>query len=247
MSNSTETEQFGLSSFSEPAKTAFKKNNNNKREDLPKVDWLRLQDGDNDIRIVTPPFKYQMVRFKTGPQDNVGKRVRCSAPVKECPAVKQAGCKPKERWLVGCIDRRDNKLKIFDMSVQVYDYLNTMENNIKIGSPLERDINVRVNKDGAPATYYSTTHYDKTPLSEEDVALIDTIGRETLEKVLARHSMPLRPETVIKRLEELGWDGTSQAASADDSDNDGNSKSNVVSLPQNDEDDYKFDRPAGQA
>jgi len=223
----TETKKFGLTSYSEPAQT----NRKLTREELPPIEWARLVEGDNEYRLITEPYKYYIVRFKASEEDKgFGKKIRLSAPVEDDPAVK-AGFKPKERWLIGAIARKTNDIRLLDISVMVYNYLNTMEKDSRIGSPLERDINIRVTQDAGPSGYYNTTHYDKTPLSEGDLNLIETLGMDNLEKVLARYSSPLRPETVLKRMEEMGWKEGSSAPSEN---------AEVEALPATDADEYTF-------
>lgn len=227
---------YGLSSWDESTSTSA----GNFKTDFPKFEYMRLKDGNNSVRIVTAPYRYFMVRYKAAGDKGFGKRVNTAWPLHDDCPTKNAGLKPKERYLVGVIDREDQKLKVLDMSILVYEQVQGLKNDIEWGTPSGYDINIRKNsKAKAPAGFYNVLPRSKAPLSQADEALL-TETKENLEKYLVLRTTPPKPEFVRKRLEELGWDGKSQlavqASTEDDSE-----------LVEVDDTAYEFKRPAQTA
>lgn len=223
---------YGLSSWDEATVTA-----GNFKTDLPKFEYMRLKDGNNSVRIVTAPYRYFMVRYKAANDKGFGKRVNTAWPLHEdCPA-KAAGLKPKERYLVGVIDREDQKLKVLDMSILVYEQVQGLKNDIEWGSPAGYDINIRKNsKAKAPAGFYNVLPRSKAALSPADEALLE--AKEGLEKYLVSRTTPPKPEFVRKRMEELGWDGSQVTVQAEAED---------AELSTADDTAYEFKRPSQAA
>ncbi len=235
----TTSKKFGLTTYSEPAQTG----GGNRRQSAPvsddeRFEFLRLKDGENYVRIITDPYKFYQVRFKLSESEKGwGKKIRCSAPVEDDPAVK-AGSKPKERWLVGVIDRSDGQVRIWDYHVLVYNQLKALNDNAKWGDPQGFDICINFNGDAAVADQIRIVQDPKEPLSATDVALRDKV-LENLLKALERHSAPLNPATVLAEMKKAGWkEGTTVAS---------NGSSESKKLPATDEDDYSFEQPTAQA
>ena len=233
------THSYGLSTWDETVSNTGNTNRSSSN-DQERIPFVRLQEGNNILRIITAPYKYNMVRFKASEDERgFGKRVNCSWPVEECPTAK-AGFKPKSRWLVGVIDRSDNAVKVFDMSVLVYQQLQGIKEDIEYGNPDQFDINIRMNSKAGPTGYYTVLPRGKSALSEADVALKEA-SAESLESTLVRLSTPPKAETVLKRMEELGYTGGVVAGS-------GGNGSTAEDLPAADDESYSFDqRPAAQA
>ena len=230
------TRKFGLTNYSEAAQTG----GGGRRQATPisddeKFAFLRLKDGENYLRIITDPYKFYMVRFKVrADEKGWGKKIRCSAPVEDDPAVK-AGAKEKERWLVGVIDRADGEVKIWDYHVLVYNKLKSLNDNKKWGDVQQYDLCVTFDKNKAVADQIGVVPDPKEPLSEADVALRDTV-LDNLVKALERHSAPYNPATVLAEMKKSGWQEGMTVVSAKDSESE--------SLPKAQDDDYHFDGPA---
>jgi hypothetical protein len=79
-------------------------------------------------------------------------------------------------------------------------------------------------------------------MSAKDLALVEDIGgQEVLEKILTRKSVCPKPETVIKRMKELGWDGKVVKAETKSAKAEAPA---TAHLEEPAEDDYSFDKPA---
>lgn len=226
---------YGLSSWDESTNTPVVA----RTSDLPRFEYMRLKDGNNSLRIVTAPYRYFMVRFKAPGDKGFGKRVNTAWPLHEDCPTKTAGLKPKERFLVGVIDREDQKLKVLDMSILVYEQVQGLKNDIEWGSPSGYDINIRKNsKAKAPAGFYNVLPRSKAALSQADEALLAE-SKEGLEKYLVNRTTPPKPEFVRKRMEELGWDGKSVVTVE--------SEDEVELTTESDDTAYEFKRPAQAA
>jgi hypothetical protein len=191
------------------------------REDLPKIPYLRLNPGQNTIRIVSDPGTYYQARVKLPGCRNrkVGDRFRTAYPTHEdCPIKTTLGMAPKERYMAVVIDRRDNELKLFDMSVLVVEGVtNALEaRNSKRKergqeplTPRDFDVIVTFNpKASSPQGWYAVTPDETEPMTADDLALVEDVGgEEVINKIIIRNTACLKPDTVRERLMEKGWDG----------------------------------------
>ena len=223
------------------------KKNRQYDDDLPRLPYMKMNPGINTVRIVTGIGTFYQARWK-GPKSKraFGDRIRTSFPTYEdCPVKKYLGLEGKERYMVVVIDRSENDLKLLDLSSLTVEQIET---NLEVknsrrpeGSkvtPRDFDISIKFDpKSKTAAGFYSVVADDSIPLSKEDLALIeDAGGPEVLDKILNKQILCPRPETVIKKLKDLGWDGKS--VDKEGSDNTSSSLAEPV------EDDYSFNRPA---
>ena len=214
----------GLTSWEEKNQTGPRDN----REEFKRLPFMRLLDGTNVVRCITDAYAYCFIRYN-GPnaRSKFGDRVYTAWPTYNdedgnslCPAYNNreelTGSKgnPKKRYFVGVIDRRDQKIKIFDMSLLVYDQIVVNLNEMsetdpdkRRFSPTEFDINIRYNADASsPSGYYHVMPRPVAPLSEADLDLIKSEGGlDQIKAVLERQSASPKPESVQRRLENLGW------------------------------------------
>jgi hypothetical protein len=219
------------------------------REELPRLPFLRLQNGNNVLRIITDPYVYYHIRYK-GPKSkgSFGDRVNTAWPThkEDCPAFNNrealTGSKanPKKRYFVAVIQRGDNEVKLFDMSVLVYEQLQGILADLKEAtgedkSPSDFDINIRYNsKASSPSGFYHVMGRPEAALSENDVSLINDVGQDTIAKILDRQSASPRPDQVQRRLEALGWTGEAAETEEEPSED----------LQEAKDDDYSFEAPA---
>jgi len=235
MTNTNNNTGFGLTSWDEVNQTTKPQ----QKDDSVKIPFLRLSEGNNIVRVITAPAKYWQIKFLDG-KSKFGKRVNCAFPGvsrDECPTV-QAGYKPKKRYLVGVIDRSEDggAIKLFDMSVLVYEQLQTLKEDSEYGVPSSYDINIRYNpKAQSPGGFYNVVPRTPKPLSEDDQNLINSVTREVIEENLIRLSTPPSVESCKAFLQKLGWDGVSKVVSLNQS---------ADELQEASENDYSFDKTA---
>lgn len=171
--------------------------------------WMRLEDGDNEIRLLTLPYQYMVHKYKKEGEKGFGNKVYCSKIHGSCPLC-DAGDKPKARWLFGVIDRRKGAYRILDVSYAVLSDIRKLnKNSQRWGDPLKYDLNIVVDRDGGPTGYYSVQPLPKEPLSAADQKIKDEMDVDDLK----RRVTPPTPEQVQKRLDKLnGVEGTATAA-----------------------------------
>jgi hypothetical protein len=231
------TKSYGLTNWDKKHNKPQKKQD----DDRVKIPFLRLNEGNNIIRIITAPAAYWNVRFKDN-KSQFGTRVNCSdrilddATKHECPTV-QAGYKPKERYLVGVIDRSEGAVKLFDMSVLVYESLQGFKEDPEFGAPDAFDINVRFDpKASSPQGFYNVIARPPKPLTEVDINLIKSVSMDVIEENLVRLCTPPSVERVRAFLEKLGWDGKSTVETIK------SNKSSGKELEEVTEQDYSFEQ-----
>lgn len=172
--------------------------------------FLRLDEGSNEMRIVTQPFQYLVHKYKkdaNNPKD-FGQKVSCSAIHGSCPLC-SAGDKAKPRWLLGVLSRKTGSFKILDVSFAVFSQIRKLaRNTARWGDPTKYDIDIVVDKNGGATGYYSVQPISKEPLSAADQQLKDNIDLDDLK----RRVTPLTPDQVQKRIEKINGGGDSVAA-----------------------------------
>ena len=174
--------------------------------------FLRLDEGSNEMRLVTQPFQYLVHKIKKDPNNpkDFGQKVSCSAAHGSCPACAE-GDKAKQRWLIGVISRKTGTYKILDISFAVFSQIRKLNKNTKFGDPTKYDIDIVVDKNGSPMSYYSVQAISKEPLSAADQVIKDAADLDDLK----RRVTPLTPEQVQKRMDKIrGVEGTAAPASA---------------------------------
>lgn len=172
--------------------------------------FLRLDEGSNELRLITQPFQYLVHKYKKEGEAGFGHKVSCSAVHGSCPLCELGQDKAKPRWLLGVISRKTNTYKILDVSFAVYSQIRKLaRNTARWGDPTKYDIDIVVDKNGGATGYYSVQPISKEPLSAEDQMKKDAVDFDDLK----RRVTPPTPADVQKRLDKInGADGTAAAA-----------------------------------
>jgi hypothetical protein len=170
----------------------------NKKQTNSKDLFLRLDEGPNEIRLLTQPHQYLVHKYKKEGDPGFGQKVQCSAIHGSCPLC-AAGDKAKPRWLLGVLARKTNTYKILDISFAVFSQIRKLNKNAKFGDPTKYDINIEVDKNGGATGYYSVQAYSKEALSAADQDVKDKIDFDDLK----RRVTPPTPEIVQKRLDKI--------------------------------------------
>ena len=173
--------------------------------------FLRLEEGSNEMRLVTQPFQYLVHKYKkdaNNPKD-FGQKVSCSAIHGSCPLC-TSGDKAKPRWLLGVISRKTGTYKILDVSFAVFSQIRKLARNTqRWGDPTKYDIDIVVDKNGGATGYYSVQPISKEPLSAADQQIKDNIDLDDLK----RRVTPLTPDQVKSRIDRINGvtDGSTPA------------------------------------
>ena len=197
------TTTFGEVNWSDDVYTGGSKKESNK--DI----WLKLDEGENELRLITQPFQFLVHKYKKDETDKYGQKVYCSAVHGSCPLC-DIGDKAKPRWLLGVISRKTNTYKILDISYAVFSQIRKLAKNQRWGDPTKYDISIVVDKQGGPTGYYSVQPVAKEPLSAADQVIKDSADLDELKRKVT----PPTPDAVQKRIDKIngGTTGVTTAA-----------------------------------
>lgn len=173
--------------------------------------FLRLDEGSNEMRLITQPFQYLVHKYKKDGDTGFGQKVQCSAVHGSCPLC-ALGDKAKPRWLLGVISRKTQSYKILDISFAVFSSIRKLAKNTqRWGDPTKYDIDVVVDKNGGATGYYSVQAIPKEPLSATDQVIKDSVDMDDLK----RRVTPPTPDVVSKRIDKInGVDGSGAPVAA---------------------------------
>lgn len=164
--------------------------------------FLRLETGENEVRILTNPFIYLSHRFKFNETDpGFGHKIYCSISSSSCP-ICETGNKPKKRWLFGVISRKTGQYKIIDIGSGVYSSIKKLsQNKARFGDPKLYDISITKDPQAPPALYYSVQGLlPREPLSAGDQLIRDqNVNIDDLK----RRTVPPTVQQVMERLTKL--------------------------------------------
>lgn len=188
-------QKFGMSDWDQEFGGNKRAGNANGKKDV----YMRLQEGNNPVRILTRPFQYLSHKYKAEGDAGFGDKVMCSAPAhKSCPLCDMKD-RPKKRWFIAVIDRKTNERKLLDISVAVYGQIRELNRSEDWGDPLHYDVDIKVNKNAPPANYYTVLPKSKKPLTEADLAHKQEVSEDDIN---AKCSPP-SPEFVASRVNAI--------------------------------------------
>jgi len=161
--------------------------------------FLRLDEGSNEMRLITQPYQYLVHKYKKEGDPGYGQKVYCSAIHGSCPLC-TLGDKAKPRWLLGVISRKTGTYKILDVSFAVFSQIRKLARNTqRWGDPTKYDIDIVVDKNGGATGYYSVQPISKEPLSAADQQIKDNTDLDDLK----RRVTPPTPDLVQKRMDKI--------------------------------------------
>ncbi len=194
---------FGEVSWSDDVYTGGGKKESNK--DV----WLKLDEGSNEVRLVTQPFQFLVHKYKKDETDKFGQKVYCSAIHGSCPLC-DMGDKAKPRWLLGVISRKTGTYKILDISYAIFSTVRKLAKNPKWGDPTKYDLDIVVDKAGGATGYYSVQPIPKEPLSAADQKIKDDVDLDELKRKVT----PPTADLVQKRIDKINGGTTASASPA---------------------------------
>lgn len=188
----------------------------NKKAGNSKDLFLRLNEGSNELRLVTAPHQYLVHKVKKDPSNpkDFGQKVKCSqlhgscSLCEEVEANLEGSDKAKPRWFYGVIDRKTGTYKILDISFQVFSQIRKLARNTqRWGDPTKYDIDIVVDKNGGATGYYSVQPISKEPLSAADQDIKDKADLDDLK----RRCTPLTAEQVTNIVNKIRGVATAPA------------------------------------
>ena len=170
------TENFGLVNWDD-----VEFSNRNNVGDQKRDEFIKLQSGPNEVRLVTKPYQYIVHKWKEEGDRGYGNNVKCSMFHGSCPLC-EIGNPPKQRWYVGLIDRKNQTYKILDMSPSIFQKVQALSRKEIWGDPGTYDIDISVDKNSGANGYYSVMPCGKSPLSDNDVEIKQSVDHESLKR-----------------------------------------------------------------
>lgn len=144
-----------------------------------KGEWLKLQEGDNKLRIVSDfeSFGNHYIRETNDSGVCIGKEKGC----RFCAV----GDKPKVNYLCYVIDRKDNKVKLFRFGYSIYEQLVNMAQSEEWGfvsNIMPYDITIKKSGAGLMTKYQIMGSPKITQISDEELENVRT--QKTIEDVI---------------------------------------------------------------
>lgn len=127
------------------------------------VDFLKLKDGMNQIRIVGKPALIN-IHWEKG-IDGQNKKVIC--PGSGCPICK-AGKAPQARYQVQVIDRNDGKIKVLEQGPTVFNHIKAYAMDPDYGDPSLYDIKIKKEGSGRETKYSVLPSPKKSEITAEE-------------------------------------------------------------------------------
>ena len=142
------------------------------------VDFLKLKDGINQMRIVSTPAQIS-IHWEKG-IDGQNKKVIC--PGSGCPICK-AGKAPQLRYQIQVIDRTDGKVKVLEQGSTVFNAIKAYAVDPEYGDPSKYDIKIKKEGSGRDTKYSVVASPNKSELnSDEQKAVQECKSLEEINK-----------------------------------------------------------------
>lgn len=193
--------------------------------DLGNNDFMKLEEGSNEVRIFTKPYQF----YTVWTTDATGKQRKIRSAVENCPLV-QRGEKPVARWYVGVVNRKTQRTSILEIGPQIFKQILGLRKKDSWGDPRAYDIDIERQPKGSQPLYI-VSPMPKAPLTADEKGQIrEFLGRVDLTKMTEAPT----PEEV---LEQLGISGPASAPVSDDFED---FESTAVTATSDDDDDFDF-------
>jgi len=160
-------------------------------------DFTRLpEDGDYDFRFLTEiPFEYPVHWV----ENSRGKRSKIKCAGRGCP-VCERGEVPKNVYLCHVINRKLNRIQVYEFGKQVFDQIKKLALNPKWGDIRGYDVTITKDVASKPQVYNVSPDPAKNNLTDEEKAdAMEFMKRMDLNKL----SASAKPEEVNQKLAEI--------------------------------------------
>ena len=155
--------------------------------------FMRLEEGDNVVRVITSPYQFYI--HWTKDESNQSCKVRCA--MENCP-VCQRGENASARWFIGVLNKKGDKAvpSLLEISLQVYSQIKALKNKKNWGDPRAYDISITRKPKGSQPLYVVTPE-PKAACSDEEKKMAKAFIEECdFEKLVA---VPT-PEEIAEKL-----------------------------------------------
>ena len=173
-----------------------------------KSDFMRLEEGENTIRVMGNPVQFY-IHWVVTPD---GSRRKVNSPVDHPELVRRledSGFRRQARWLIKVLDRTDDEFRILEVGPQIYNGVKALYNNSRWGKVTAYDVTVFKGPKGSQPLY-NVTPNPKEPLSSDfKSTFVDFNDRVNVEKLIS-------PASDTEVCEVMGWSTVTSGSTADD-------------------------------
>ena len=176
---------------------------NNGDTGAPKNDYMKLEEGENVVRVMGNPVQYYVHWITT----TDGSKRKIVSPIDSMALVSRledAGFKRKATWIVKVLDRKTDTFKVLEVGSQIYNGIRSLYNNPKWGKVTDYDISIMRGPKGSQPLY----SVQPNPKEKIDPSLKGKFVEFSSRVDVSKMTKPAEAATVC---ELLGWD-TSQFA-----------------------------------
>lgn len=131
--------------------------------------FLKLEAGDNKIRIASKPYEVAFYQTSKKGEKYSTQSLRTKEEVEQ--AVRE-GKKVKYKYAYLAFSRKDNKLYVFEAPVAIFRLIVNFARNPEYGDPQKYDITVNKQGEGLGTTYQVIPSRKSTPLTPEEESLV---------------------------------------------------------------------------
>ena len=166
----------------------------------PKNDFMRLEEGENLVRVMGNPVQFYIHWVTT----NEGAKRKVVSPIDSMALVQRledAGYKRQTRWMVKVLDRSDEGFKVLEVGSQIYNGIRALFNNPKWGKVTGYDISIIRGPKGSQPLYNVTPNPKETIDPSLKSKFVEFNTRMDVSKLTT-------PTEATKVCEILGWDPT---------------------------------------
>jgi hypothetical protein len=134
----------------------------------PTANYLKLQNGENKMRVVSAPSKIELHWEET--VDGAKKRIVCIGA--KCPICKK-GKSPQIRFQVKVLDRADGEVKVLECGKQIISSIKNYAVDPDYGDPTKYDIKIKKEGTGRDTKYSILPSPNKGDLTSEELAKVE--------------------------------------------------------------------------
>lgn len=192
--------------------------------DLGGNDFMALEEGSNQVRLITSPYQFYIHWTKDSTGAN--RKVRCA--LDGCPLC-QNGERASARWYAGVLNRKSNRPAVLEIGPQIFKQILQLAKKDKWGDPRKYDIDVERQPKGSQPLYI-TSPEPKEPLTDTE--------KSAVKEFLARVDLAKMTEapTVAEVREKIGMVATPESSV----DNDFSEPASADLTVEQDDSDFDF-------
>lgn len=181
------------------------------------LDFLKLQQGENRVRIVSQPSRIDIHWEDT--IDGSKKKIVCLGA--KCPICKK-GSPAQTRYQFKVIDRTDNVVKLFECGKQIISTIRSYAVDPDYGDPTTYDIKIKKEGSGRDTRYSVMAVPNKNELTEEEKKMVEESPTiEELNRIRSEEEIyGMNLKILIDSLSDLAEDDVDIDSSDDDDDPD---------------------------